>query len=54
MEKSKVIRIAGHFCMVQIFTVFADILATKKNTKVSMGGENDDVIANECANTLRG
>ena len=35
--------------MVQIFVVFADRLATAKikTTKISMGGENDDVIMNE-------
>ena len=35
--------------MVQNFAVFADRLATLKinTTKISMGGENDDVIVND-------
>ena len=42
--------------MVQNFKVFVDRLATAKikTTKISMGGENDDVIVNErCANAPR-
>ena len=43
--------------MVQSFAVFADRLTTAKikATKISMGGENDDVIVNDhCANEPRG
>ena len=37
--------------MVQNFVVFVDRLATAKlkTTKISMGGENDNVIVNHCA-----
>ena len=46
-----VIPYSGKFCMVQNFTVFTDRVATAKikTTKISMGmgGENDDIIANE-------
>ena len=43
--------------MVQNFVVFVDRLATAKikTTKISMGGENGDVIVNDrCANAPRG
>ena len=53
-----VIPYSGKFRMVQNFTVFTDRVATAKikTTKISMGmgGENDDIIANErYANALR-
>ena len=41
-------RIVGNFHMVQNFTVFADRSATVKikTTKISMGGEKDNIIVN--------
>ena len=43
--------IAGNFRMVQNFAVFTDRVATVKikTTKISMGGENDDIIVNHRA-----
>ena len=48
-EYGKGILYSGNFHVVQNFMVFTDRVATAKikTTKISIGGENDDIIVNE-------